>query len=93
MTPEERVRMNQLCASIQKNDYDRFATMLREMSNLIERKEQRRFPQRPKDIWARNNPWVSMPAIATKILPTIDGPKTEGRFTPQRLMTYSVKYA
>jgi hypothetical protein len=75
MTPEERIRMNQLCAAIQEEkDYEKFAATLHEMSELIEQKEQRRFPQQPKIVWARNKPWVSMPAIATKTLPTREGP-------------------
>jgi hypothetical protein len=76
MTPEERIRMNQLCVSIQEEkDYENFTAMLREMSELIERKEQRRFPYQPKILWARNKPWVSVPATATKVLPSMDGPK------------------
>jgi hypothetical protein len=44
MTPEERERMNSLCIAIQEEtDYNKFATLLRELSELIARKEQRRF--------------------------------------------------
>lgn len=76
MTPEERIRMDQLSIAIQReNDYENFAAMLHEMSELIARKEQRRFPQQPKIVWARNKPWVSMPAIATKTFPDVDDPK------------------
>jgi len=76
MTPEERTRMNELCAGIQQEkDYENFAAMLHEMSELIERKEQRRFPNQPKVVWARNKPWTSVPATANKILSSIDGPK------------------
>jgi hypothetical protein len=68
--------MNELCASIQEeSDYDKFATMLREMSDLIERKEQRRFPKRPKIVWTGNKPWMSMSAVATKILPSFVAPR------------------
>jgi hypothetical protein len=76
MTPEERTRMNELCAGIQEEkDYETFSAMLHEMSELIERKEQRRFPNQPKVVWARNKPWTSMPATANRILSSIDGPK------------------
>ena len=76
MTPEERSRMNELCACIQEEkDYERFSAMLHEMSELIERKEQRRFPNQPKVIWARNKPWIALPARANKVLSAIDGPK------------------
>jgi hypothetical protein len=49
MTPEERERMNSLCIGIQEEtDYNKFATLLRELSELIARKEQRRFKQHPR---------------------------------------------
>lgn len=68
--------MNEVCARIQEvQDYENFSAMLREMSELIERKEQRRFPNQPKVGWTRNKPWTSMHAIANKIFPSIDGPK------------------
>src|SRR5579864_5552273 len=76
MTLEERTRMNELCAGIQQaKDYEQFAAMLRELSELIERKEQRRFPDQPKVVWARNKPWTTMPARVKKILSSIDGPR------------------
>lgn len=76
MTPEERSRMNELCAGIQEEkDYERFSAMLHEMSELIERKEQRRFPNQPKVVWARNKPWTALPARANKVLSAPDGPK------------------
>ena len=75
MTAEEKLRMNELCTAIQdERNYENFAAILREMSELIERKEQRRFPQQPKLVWARRKPWTSMPARAIKLLPTTDGP-------------------
>ena len=44
MTPEERNRMNSLCIGIQEEtDYKKFVAMLHEMSELIARKERRRF--------------------------------------------------
>jgi hypothetical protein len=75
MTPEEQVRMNELCAAIQQErNYERFAAMLHEMSELIARKEQRRFPDQPKIVWARNKPWTSMSATASRLLRSVDGP-------------------
>ena len=47
MTSEERERMNSLSVGIQEEtDYNKFAALLHEMSELIARKEQRRFEQR-----------------------------------------------
>jgi len=44
MTSEERERMNSLCVGIrEETDYNKFAALLHEMSELIARKEQRRF--------------------------------------------------
>src|SRR5215472_11341852 len=75
MTPEEQIRMNELCAGIQEEmNYERFAAMLHEMSELIARKEERRFPHQPKIVWARNKPWTRMSAFAKKLLPSLDGP-------------------
>ena len=75
MTEEERSRMNQLCAGIQvETDYEKFAAMLREMTELIERKEQRRFPKQPKLLWLRKKPWLSMLATARRLLPSLEGP-------------------
>jgi len=67
--------MNQLCAGIQvETDYEKFAAMLREMTELIERKEQRRFPKQPKLVWLRKKPWLSMLATARRLLPSLEGP-------------------
>ena len=71
MTPDERVRMNELCAAIQEEkDYESFAGMLREMSELISRKQQRRFKDRPPVVWNRNRPGKTVPAVVNKIVPT-----------------------
>ena len=71
MTPEERERMNVLCAEIQQEkNYDKFAGQLRELSELISRKEQRRFQNHPKLIWQRNRPWKTVPATVHKIVKT-----------------------
>ena len=69
MTSEERERMNSLCLGIQEEkDYSRFAAMLHEMSELIARKEQRRFQQYPKLTWQRNKPWKIVSAVVQKIV-------------------------
>jgi len=71
MTPEERERMNVLCAEIQQEkDYDQFASQLRELSELISRKEQRRFQNHPKLIWQHSRPWKTVPAVVHKIVKT-----------------------
>lgn len=71
MTPEERERMNELCKEIQEEkDYDRFAAQLRELSDLIARKEERRFNTRPKIVLQRNRPWMTVPAVVSKIVKT-----------------------
>ena len=68
MTPEEGKRMTALCTAIQgETDHDRFAAILHEMSELIARKEQRRFQQYPKLVWRRNRPWRTMSASVRKI--------------------------
>jgi hypothetical protein len=75
MTSEERERMNSLSVGIQEEtDYNKFAAMLHEMSELIARKEQRRFEHHPKLIWQRNSPWKTVPAVVTKIVkPAFEG--------------------
>jgi hypothetical protein len=71
MTPEERERMNALCAEIQEeSNYDNFAAQLRELSDLIGRKEQRRFNDHPRLVWRRNRPWKTVPAVVNKIVKT-----------------------
>lgn len=75
MTAEERVRMNELSARIQEEtDYAKFLISLREMAELIDRKEQRRFQDQPKFVWTRNKPWKSVPAIAGKVLSSLNSP-------------------
>lgn len=42
MNPEERERMYQLCALIEKErDHNRFLQLIEELNELLERKEQR----------------------------------------------------
>ena len=75
MNSEERERMNTLSIRIQEEtDYDKFAALLHEMSELIARKEQRRFQHHPKLVWKRNGPWKTVPAVVTKIVnPAFEG--------------------
>ena len=86
MTPEERERMNALCAEIQQEkDYDQFARQLRELSELISRKEERRFQDHPKLVWQRTRPWKTVPAVVHKILKTgvaLQPEKAEISITP-----------
>ncbi|HZQ95271.1 MAG TPA: hypothetical protein VFA67_09715 [Candidatus Sulfotelmatobacter sp.] len=71
MTPEERERMNELCVEIQQeSDYEKFAAQLLELSDLIARKEQRRFNNHPRLVWHRNRPWKTVPGVVNKIIKT-----------------------
>lgn len=75
MTPDERLRMNKLCAEIQdEKDYEKFATLVHEISELIGRKKKRRFSQQPEVVWVRNKPWISMGARVHKLVPSVEGP-------------------
>src|SRR5437773_11416758 len=59
--------MNSLCLGIQEEkDHSKFSAMLQEMSELIARKEQRRFMEYPKLIWQRNKAWKIVPAVVQK---------------------------
>jgi hypothetical protein len=75
MTSEERERMNRLCVGIQEEtDYNKFAVLLHEMSDLIALKEQRRFEHHPKLVWQKNKPWKTLQAVVTKVVkPVLDG--------------------
>jgi hypothetical protein len=83
MTSEERERMNSLSVGIQEEtDYNKFAAMLHEMSELIARKEQRRFEHHPKLVWQRNAPWKTVPAVVTKIVkPAFEGQPAKGEIS------------
>jgi hypothetical protein len=71
MTPEERERMNELCVQIQEErNYDQFSAQLRELSELIARKEQRRFNTHPRIVWQRTRPWTTVSAVVNKIIKT-----------------------
>lgn len=72
MTPEERARMNSLCIGIQEEtDYNRFVILLGELSELIARKEQRRFKQHPTLVWQRNRPWKTLAAVVKKVVKSV----------------------
>ena len=75
MTSEERERMNRLCVGIQEEtNHNKFAALLREMSELIARKEQRRFEHHQKLAWRRNTPWKTVTAVVTKVVnPAFEG--------------------
>ena len=71
MTPEERERMNELCVQIQEEkNYDQFAVQLRELTDLLVRKQQRRFTNHPQLLWHRNRPWTTVPAVVNKVIKT-----------------------
>jgi hypothetical protein len=68
MTPEERTQMNALSIRIQEEkNYDRYVTLLSELSNLVERKAGRfgRSPHHRE--WQRKKPWRTVPATVKKI--------------------------
>jgi hypothetical protein len=71
MTPEERERMNELCVQIQEEkNYDQFAVQLRELSDLLARKHQRRFTNQPQLLWHRSRPWTTVSAVVNKVIKT-----------------------
>lgn len=69
MTTEERQRMNSLCIGIQEEkNYERFSTLTRELSDLIEEKEHR-FGRHPeKGAHPANRPWRTVPAVVQRIV-------------------------
>lgn len=72
MTPEERERMNSLCIGLQEEtDYNKYATLLRDLSELLARKEQRRFKQHPPLVLQRNKPWKTLSAVVNKIVKSV----------------------
>ena len=64
--------MNSLCIRIQEEkDYPRFEVLLRELNDLVRRKE-RRFPQHDgNDAWHHYRPWKTVPAVVQKILKSV----------------------
>jgi hypothetical protein len=78
MTTEECNEMNVLCARIQEEkDYAKFVALLRELGDLIERKEVRfRRPANHRE-WRRNRPWRTIPGMVTKVLKAVDPAESE----------------
>jgi hypothetical protein len=72
MTPQERERMNSLCERIQQEkDYPRFEALIRELDELVRRKE-RRFQQYDgSGKWQQNKPWKTVPAVVQKIIKSV----------------------
>ena len=72
MTAEERTQMNALCIRIQEErDYDKFAVLLGELNNLVERKVGR-FGRRPLHReWQRTRPWRTVPATVKKTFKSV----------------------
>jgi hypothetical protein len=69
MTPEERERMNILCAGIQEErNYDNYVAMMRELSELFMRKEQRRFQSEPRVTRQHSRPYKTVSAVVNKLL-------------------------
>jgi hypothetical protein len=69
MTPDERERMNLLCARIQdEKNYDNFVGLLRDLGGLIERKERRLGHYQDQRLWLRTRPWKTLRGIVTKIV-------------------------
>ena len=69
MTPEERERMNLLSIQIQEEkDYHRFQILLRDLNDLVRRKE-RRFAQRGgPNLAQRTRPWKTVSGRVEKIV-------------------------
>ncbi len=72
MTTEERERMNSLCLRIQEEkDHSQFEALLRELNELIGRKELR-FPRNDGVVtWQRKRPWRTVSGVAQKIVKSI----------------------
>ena len=68
MTTDERTQMNALSIQIQEEkDHDRFATLLRELDNLVERKAVRLGHAPLHRKWRRRRPWRTDPATVKKV--------------------------
>lgn len=69
MTQEERRQMSLLCLRIQEaKDYENFSSSVRELSELIQRKEQRLAHPPRRYVWGRNRPRRTLSAIVKKIV-------------------------
>jgi len=79
MTPKERERMNSVCILIQnEKDHKRFEAWLRELNEIIGRKE-RRFPQNDgvTGTTLPTRPWKTLSAVVQKILKDVDATRTD----------------
>jgi hypothetical protein len=77
MTQREREQMNSLCLRIQdEKDYSMFVGLMRELGDLMERKELR-FGRPSQREWRRSRPWKTVPAVVSKVLPSLS--KEPGR--------------
>ena len=64
--------MNSVCIGLQEEtDFNKYATLLRDLSELLARKEQRRFKQHPPLVWQRNKPWKTFSAVVNKIVKSV----------------------
>jgi len=72
MTPDEREQMNSLSTRIQEEkDYRRFVALLRELNELVSRKEHR-FPQHNGgSMWQRKGPWRTVSGVVQKIIKSV----------------------
>jgi len=72
MTPDEREQMNSLSTRIQEEkDYRRFVALLRELNELVSRKEHR-FPQHNGgSTWQRKGPWRTVSGVVGKIVKSV----------------------
>jgi hypothetical protein len=72
MTPDEREQMNSLSTRIQEEkDYRRFVGLLRELNELVSRKEHR-FPQHNGgSMWQRKGPWRMVSGVVQKIIKSV----------------------
>jgi hypothetical protein len=69
MTPEERDHMNALCLQIQEEkDYHRFEALLRELCELVRRKELRFAEYDGSSSWQRTGPWKRVSGTVQKIV-------------------------
>jgi hypothetical protein len=78
MTTEEREQMNVVCARIQEEkDYAKFVALLRQLSELLERKEARFGRGASVRGWQRNRPWSIVPGTMKKVLTPVHPVESE----------------
>lgn len=72
MTPEEREHMNSLCFRIQEEkDYRRFEGLLRELNELIGRKEFRFLQSDGIPVSKQKRPWKKLSGVVQKIFKNV----------------------